>query len=132
MRAIADRAFKSGVTPLEVMLKDMRWFDAKADELLNEIMAGVDEGEAPPELLGKLAQLQSFREMVFKCAVEAAPYMHPRLAAIAAKQEQEPVIERIEVVFVDPKPPNVGNGFNNKNFEVPHHGTLGGGGGCFL
>jgi hypothetical protein len=53
-REIADQAAADGITPLEVMLKAMRWADSKGD---HSAAAG-------------FAQI-------------AAPYCHPRLSAVA-------------------------------------------------
>jgi len=59
-REIADRAAEEGITPLEVML---------------EIMRRSTDHEDP--------KIQIAREaMVFEAAKAAAPYMHPRLAAV--------------------------------------------------
>lgn len=52
-RAVADRAATEGITPLEVMLKAMRHHDSKGQ---------LDEAA--------------------RVAKDAAPYMHPRLAAV--------------------------------------------------
>lgn len=59
-RVIADRAMQEGITPLEVMLKAMR-FHVDAFKSSNN-----------PDDLGAAA--------VF--AKDAAPYMHPRLASV--------------------------------------------------
>lgn len=60
-RAIADKAAAEGITPLEFMLEVMR----------NE----------PPEGLEPREQMSAIA-MRFEAAKAAAPYMHPRLAAI--------------------------------------------------
>lgn len=71
-RAIADKAAEDGITPLEVMVRCMR-----------------DAWDA-----GRMGDAQRY-------AVDAAPYMHPRLASVAHKgDEANPlaVITRIELV----------------------------------
>lgn len=65
-REIAEKATAEGVTPLEVMLKVMRGFLERAEQ-----MAQLDPA-AGTELLKEAADV----------AKNAAPYMHPRLAAV--------------------------------------------------
>jgi hypothetical protein len=60
-REIADRAAEEGVTPLEFMLNVMR-------------------SEPPPDLEGNA--LVAAMGLRFEAAKAAAPYMHPRLAAV--------------------------------------------------
>lgn len=80
-REIAERAYKEGLTPLEVMLKTMRFLYASED------------------YIGAAA-----------IAKDAAPYVHPRLSAItqeiSGKDGAPMAIERIEIVVVDPKNPD--------------------------
>jgi len=71
-RAIADRAAREGITPLEVMLKTMRALVAKA-ERLGRAKTKPEKGSASPlELMVEAAAV----------AKDAAPYMHPRLSAV--------------------------------------------------
>lgn len=72
-RAIADKAAKEGLTPLEVMLDAMTALHSEANAL------GVgDEAEMGGRKVNRLALLVSAAEV----AKDAAPYMHPRLQAI--------------------------------------------------
>jgi len=64
-REIADRASKSGVVPLEVMLDAMRFFHGKAGE---------------PNATADIA-MTNYR-LAADIAKDAAPYMHPKLASI--------------------------------------------------
>jgi hypothetical protein len=81
LRAIADKALASGITPLEVMLDNMRFYYSEADDLLAKIVTN----EKPTiQLLEALNTLRSFRAEAEKCAVDAAPYMHPKLSTIVA------------------------------------------------
>jgi hypothetical protein len=61
-REVADKAASEGITPLEFMLKIMR--TEPSDEVEDERL------------------LQSMLEMRFEAAKAAAPYIHPRLAAV--------------------------------------------------
>lgn len=73
-REIAEKAIKEGVTPLEVMLSAMR-----------QAYEGGDMKEAAT------------------FAKDAAPYVHPRLAAVEhGGPNGGPISHSIEVVFVDP------------------------------
>lgn len=82
IRAATDQAIFAGVTPLEVMLDNMRFYHERAEVMLGKIVAGM--GRRPSaKLLQMLKDLCSFREQSQKCAAEAAPFVHPRLATIA-------------------------------------------------
>jgi hypothetical protein len=84
LRAIAMKQVQSGVTPLEVMLDNMRFYHERANEILANILAGV--GKRPSlEMIEALKSLCSFRSQAQDAASDAAPYMHPRLTAIAVK-----------------------------------------------
>jgi hypothetical protein len=72
-REIAEKAFSEGMTPLEVMLKAMR--------------EAVDANN--------MKEAATF-------AKDAAPYVHPRLAAVEhAGPNGGPVQHSVEVIFVD-------------------------------
>src|SRR5437016_3860909 len=83
LRAIADEALAEGVTPIEVMLENMRFYHSESDKLLATIIAGVENGKSPASLVEALSKLMWFRAEAQKCAVDAAPYLHPRLSSIA-------------------------------------------------
>jgi hypothetical protein len=89
LRALAAEALESGVTPLEVMLENMRFFHAEAEQLLARITSGLDRGEPSGDLLQLLAKLRHFRLEAQRCAVDAAPYLHPRLSAVAVAGDGE-------------------------------------------
>lgn len=81
-REVAEKAAEEGITPLEYMLKVMRQETTHEDpkvEIAREAMA-------------------------FEAAKAAAPYMHPRLAAIEHSGPNGGAIpvERIERTIVDP------------------------------
>lgn len=66
-REIADKAAEEGVTPLEIMLREMRYLDGRVSELRN-----AKEPSDPALLLGSIKELHEI-------AKDAAPYMHPKL-----------------------------------------------------
>jgi hypothetical protein len=75
------KASAEGAQPLEVMLRNMRFADRKAIELQAEIE---ERGSAEPEELKEMMALQATAQA---CAREAAPYCHPRLAAVEQRGE---------------------------------------------
>lgn len=80
-REIADKAISEGLTPLEYMLEVMRRPSDHEDE-----------------------KIQLAREaMRFEAAKAAAPYMHPRLAAVEhTGKDGGPIDHSLEVAFVGP------------------------------
>src|SRR6185436_4199728 len=80
---IAAKEFEK-VTPLEVMLANMRFAHERAEEVA-KVVAG---GSADPDTLKELLRL---RQMAQDCAKDAAPYMHPRLNAVATLDPAEPI-----------------------------------------
>jgi hypothetical protein len=77
-RAIAEEAFKRGVTPLEVMLDNMRFAHEGVDSLLKRI----EDDNGHPVDLEALKELLRLRQMSEKWAEAAAPYVHPRLTPV--------------------------------------------------
>lgn len=69
-REIADKAAEQGITPLEVMLRTMTALMERAEAL--QANADPDDDTNPLKLMIQAADV----------AKDAAPYMHPRLAAI--------------------------------------------------
>jgi hypothetical protein len=90
-RVIADKAAAEGVTPLEVMLKTMVALMAKADEI----------AKLPPDPDGKPAA-NPLDLMIEAAGVakDAAPYMHPRLAAMELSGKNgQPLAPVLQVVL---------------------------------
>jgi hypothetical protein len=78
-------AIEPGCEPLDVMLDNMRW-------ALEEARAESDPAKA--------LRLRTYAQT---CASDAAPYLHPRLATVAQKGDQDaPMRTSIEVSFVVP------------------------------
>ena len=78
-REIANRAAEEGITPLEVMLDNMRFAYSEAGDLLAKLLT---EGAEPTEAFDQLKELLKYRGMAQEAAKDAAPYMHPRLASV--------------------------------------------------
>ena len=88
----AARALAEGKSPLDVMLDNMRHFQQvamDAEATLEGLTAQEITGQAstPEEqfklLLAKAKQAAGLRQMAHECARDAAPYIHPKLSAIA-------------------------------------------------
>lgn len=78
-RAIADKAAAEGITPLEVMLDNMRFAHGQAHQVLTALLNSRAE---LPEGFSEFKELLRFRGMAQDAAKDAAPYLHPRLSAI--------------------------------------------------
>jgi hypothetical protein len=68
----------SGVTPLEVMLANMRFHHQQAEELIGLLSAA----ESPAAKIQILGEASRYRQMAQKCTADAANYVHPKLASI--------------------------------------------------
>lgn len=96
-REIADKAIVEGITPLEVMLKAMRSFVEAAEKMGNGKIEVVD-GDV-------VTQLTLLTE-ASKVAKDAAPYIHPRLAAVDHTSKGEQIGQAGGVLLV-PAPMNM-------------------------
>lgn len=109
-REIAEQAVTEGKTPLEVMLANMRHFQKLAEsaeavisQLSADTLLKLEPAEQFKYLLAEVKKAAGLREMAHSCARDAAPYMHPRLAAVEhTGPEGGPVITAVEVTFVRP------------------------------
>lgn len=77
-RKVAEAAATEGITPLEVMIENMRFAHESAEGFLRKLI----ESETPIEGFDAYKEMLRLRAMSQECAKDAAPYMHPRLAAI--------------------------------------------------
>jgi hypothetical protein len=68
----------SGVTPLEVMLANMRFHHQQAEELIG-LMSSAESPEARIQILGEIVRQ---RQIAQRCAADAANYVHPKLASV--------------------------------------------------
>lgn len=71
-REIADKAAEEGLTPLEVMLQTMRALVGRFDNLRAAAESDTERDQVPLDLMIEASGI----------AKDAAPYIHPRLAAI--------------------------------------------------
>lgn len=97
-RLIANQAAKDGITPLEVMIENMRWHRDRALEA-EALNTTVLDAAAQTLLRDSIV---AFRRSAQACASDAASYMHPSLKSIEHKGEDGGPL-RIEIVrFTDP------------------------------
>ena len=80
-RKIAEQAVAEGLTPLEVMLDNMRFAHQRATRFLEKL---VTQNKETPllEQFDSYKEMLKLRAMAQESAKDAAPYMHPRLAAV--------------------------------------------------
>lgn len=72
---------KIGKTPLEVMLANMRYHDDEVQRLMRLMMEQAQSGDmAAAEQT--MFRCMGHRQNSQRCAVDAAPYVHPKLASI--------------------------------------------------
>jgi hypothetical protein len=79
--AIAEEALKRGVTPLEVMLDNMRF----AHEGVVSLLKRIEDDEGHSVDLKVLKELLRLRQISAKWAKAAAPYVHSRLKPVQPK-----------------------------------------------
>ena len=90
----------TGCTPLDVMLDNMRWADQEAARLLAKVLSpGAPTGSEALETIRAVLQL---KERACEWARDAAPYVHPRLAAVAHRYtnaDGTPIAPKVTVVI---------------------------------
>ena len=75
---IAKKASEAGISPLEVMLENMRWAHSRVNECTLKFL----EGDITDGSIDAFKNLLGLRTLAQDCAKDAAPYVHPRLAAM--------------------------------------------------
>lgn len=93
-REVAERALTTGMSPLDVMLDNMRHFQQvalDAEATLEGLTAAEFSEQVPddasPEqqfkfLLAEVKKTAGLRQMAQDAARDAAPYIHPKLTAV--------------------------------------------------
>lgn len=96
-RAIADRALRDGISPLEVMLDNMR----KAAVEARRAEKDAARSGKPEEVVQLTKSATDYRMTAQACAKDAAPYVHPRLANVEhAGKDGGPIV--VELVRFSP------------------------------
>lgn len=109
-REVVEKALANGLTPLEVMLDNMRFYHNASVSLVEKLLAqGAPPLEVEPEgpppdnpnqnVIDALREVLGFRKMAGEEAARAAPYIHPRLSAAVDDPEngktEVPLSERL-------------------------------------
>src|SRR6266576_5486020 len=107
-RQVREEHFIPGKTPLDLMIKNMRDFDKEGDHLYNDLLAMLMDhkpgANATPEevrehvsqVMVLLAKKRECKLDAQKCASDAAPFINPRLSAIAHIVKNETVNRKPE------------------------------------
>lgn len=94
-REVAERALATGMTPLDVMLDNMRHFqqvaiDAEsvlegltAEEFSEQVPADASPEDQFKFLLAQVKKTVGLRQAAQDAARDAAPYLHPKLNSVA-------------------------------------------------
>lgn len=118
-REIAEKAHKTGQTPLEVMLDNMRHFqrvalDAEAllEGMTVEEFTGRITADTPEEqfkaILAEVKRTAGFRQMAQDAARDAAPYVHAKLASVQHTGDPDNPIRHHHKIELVPLMPNDG------------------------
>jgi hypothetical protein len=89
-RTEAHRLVVEGKSPLHVMIRNMLFWDENATnigEMIKAKLANIGEETDVRELTELLKKFMQAQAEAQKCAVDAAPYCHPRLANVAIKND---------------------------------------------
>jgi hypothetical protein len=95
------RVAESGVTPLDVMLENMRWAHQEAAKILTKLLAP-DAPTDSTEVLETVKTVLRLRELACEWARDAAPFVHPRLAAVAHRHtnaDGTPIAPKVTIVI---------------------------------
>jgi hypothetical protein len=104
------------------MLENMRFYHSEADRLLAIIVAGK---KPTVELVEAMKGMCEFRSEAQKCAVDAAVFVHPRLAAVAVgiKGNDQPLRFTLNIFEAAQEPlprPINGDGLINSDGSPKH------------
>ena len=109
LRKVRDNAIVKGKTPLDTMLKNMRRFDDEAEGMYNNLREMVESGRPPKsasadvhmayfdKVMELLSKMRECRLDAQKCAVDAAPFVHPRLTTVEYKNTTDTIKAKPEV-----------------------------------
>ena len=89
-KATAERQAQvaaTGKTPLSIMLENARLADAEAQRV-TAVLFGPDAPQGE-EAVALMSEMWKFRDAAQRYAKEAAPYVHPKLAAIQHEHRSE-------------------------------------------
>lgn len=86
-----ELASDGGLVPLDVMVGNMRFYVGEAQSLWADICKKIADAklEDPLPLMEAMNNFTKCRQLAQQCAVDAAPYMHHRLASVTIKDDGE-------------------------------------------
>jgi hypothetical protein len=97
VNAARENAVQKGRSPLDVMLKNMRFYDEKAEAAMLWVENRMSDPKTQaPEVLKLLQEMSEYRMKAQKCATDAAVYVHPKLATIEHKHTTDTVTKPAE------------------------------------
>lgn len=102
LREISAKALADGVTPLEVMLDNMRFYHSEGDVVLEKILEGIKKvpsQKLSEELVEFLKALGNFRVLAGKFAADAAPYCHAKLNNITLDGNVTHKVEEADAAY---------------------------------
>jgi hypothetical protein len=110
IRALAEIAANQGVSPVDLMYKNMIIWDGQADsaeaalvELSVEAVKGLSPEDQFNYLLDQVKKVVGFRQLSQQAARDLAPYKHPKLATITHQgDDDKPVVREIRRIIVRP------------------------------
>ncbi len=99
-REVAERAIRNGITPLEVMLDNMRFYHSEAGKLTEKLIAegapqlevakGGETQGPHANVIEAIKTVLGFRKMAGEEAARAAPYIHPRQGVAGDGEQGDP------------------------------------------
>lgn len=97
-----DRANKilasGGTLPLDVMYENMLFWHQQSlgiGETIKQLLAGADSDEQRAEAIKLLKLFLNSREQAQSCAVDIAPFLHPKLSSISITGKNDGPVELI-------------------------------------
>jgi hypothetical protein len=107
----------SGISPLDIMVENARWAHEQAVKL-TEQLAHTEQSLETTEVF---VRMMRFRELAVEWAHLAAPYVHPRVAAVAHRHTNadgrpaKPIVN----VFIHRNPRPEGAGLSEPGDNIP-------------
>lgn len=111
---VVEKALAEGVTPLQVMLDNMRFYHEAGQKALEQLLTGaatpqdiveqhdpkqIDPEKPPPSMMEAFKVMLALRDKAGEAAKDAAPYCHSRLAAVEGNKKPDdetvPLNERL-------------------------------------
>lgn len=100
-RVRANEICASGQDPLSVMNENMLFWHEAASAMGERIKRMIEKDQLSKEeqsaLVDILSNFECARENAQRCAVDAAPYVHPKLQSIAMQRAAEEVVITMEI-----------------------------------